>query len=133
MSIKDRISQSFNKQQFMVTLGAKLKDVNLGRVEIEFDYDEALTQQHKFIHAGAQAAVVDSSCGYAALTTMPHDADVLSVEFKVNMLRPAVGEKFLATGVVLKAGKRIVVTEGTLSDQTGEKIFMKMVATMIVS
>ena len=108
----------------MATLGASLDRVEPGEVAIALPFAEPLTQQHGFLHAGAAASVVDSACGYAALTLMPPGAAVLSIEFKVNMLSPAIGERFLAVGRVRRAGRTLTVCEGELrafpAGETGE-------------
>ncbi|HEU4988144.1 MAG TPA: PaaI family thioesterase [Gemmatimonadaceae bacterium] len=109
-----RVRASFARQTFMATLGATLEAVRPGEVVIALPFREALTQQHGFLHAGAVSAVVDSACGYAALTLMPAGAAVLSVEFKVNMLAPAAGRRFAAIGRVRKAGRTITVCEGEM-------------------
>lgn len=93
----------------MATLGARLGRVADGEVEIELAFSEAIQQQHGFVHAGAIATIADSACGYACLTRMPEGAAVLSVEFKINLLAPAVGERFLARGKVVRVGKTIGV------------------------
>ncbi len=107
-----RIHASFARQAFMATLGASLVEVEPGRVVIEMARQEALTQQHGFVHAGAIASVVDSACGYAALSVMDEGTGVLSVEFKVNLIRPAAGERFRATGTVEQAGRTLVICRG---------------------
>ncbi len=117
-----RVRESFARQTFMATLGAELTRVDPGEVVITLPFRDALTQQHGFLHAGVISSVVDSACGYAALTLMPPDAAVLSVEFKVNMLAPAAGARFEAHGRVRKAGRTITVCEGelrALPDGTG--------------
>jgi acyl-coenzyme A thioesterase PaaI-like protein len=90
MSISERVSDSFAKQQFMATLGASLLLATTGAVEITIPFRADLTQQNEFLHAGVITSILDSACGYAALTVAPENADVLSVEFKVNLLSPAV-------------------------------------------
>ena len=95
----------------MATLGARLTRVQLGDVEIALPFREDLTQQNGFLHAGVGASVVDSACGYAALTVMEPGRDVLSVEFKVNMLAPAKGAEFTATGRVARSGRTLVVVD----------------------
>jgi uncharacterized protein (TIGR00369 family) len=110
----DRVRESFARQAFMATLGASLDRVVPGEVEISLPFAQGLTQQHGFLHAGAVAAVVDSACGYAALTLMPPGAAVLSVEFKVNLLAPAAGSRFAAVGRVRRAGRTVTVCEGEL-------------------
>ena len=96
----------------MSTLGARLVTIRPGEVVIELPFGAHLTQQHGFVHAGAITSIVDSACGYAALSLMPEDAAVLSVEFKINLMKPAAGSTFRATGKVLKSGKTLTVCSG---------------------
>ena len=84
-----RVKESFQRQRVMHTLGMELLDVKAGECIIGFSYREDLTQQNGFIHAGVIATALDSACGYAAFSMMPEDADVLSIEFKTNLMRPA--------------------------------------------
>jgi uncharacterized protein (TIGR00369 family) len=109
-----RVRASFDKQQFMQTLGARLEKVAPGEVTISLPFRADLTQQHGFLHAGAVTSVVDSACGYAALTLMEPGAAVLAVEFKVNLLAPAAGERFLAIGRVVRAGHTLTVCSGEI-------------------
>src|SRR6185503_7902077 len=88
-NFENRVRESFARQQLMQTLGATLTLVEPGAIEIELPYRIDLTQQHGFLHAGVIASVLDSACGYAAFSLMPADAEVLSVEFKINLLAPA--------------------------------------------
>lgn len=104
-----RIRESFARQRVMAFLGASLSRVEPGRVEITLPFREDLTQQHGYVHAGIITSIADSACGYAALSLMPAGSEVLSVEFKVNLLRPAAGESFLATATVLKSGRTLTV------------------------
>ena len=104
-----RVQASFERQLFMKTVGAQLTSVEPGQVTIEWPYSLSLTQQNGFLHAGVVAAVADSACGYAALTLMPADAGVLSVEFKVNLMKPAAGDHFRAIGRVIRAGRTLIV------------------------
>lgn len=129
----ERIYESFARQQAMAHLGARLTAVRDGEVEIELDYDSRLTQQQGFLHAGVTTAICDSACGYAAYTKMPAGSDVVSVEFKVNLLAPAVGERFRALGRVVRAGARLVVTQGEVLAYQGEqfKPVLLMQATMM--
>ncbi len=128
-----RVRASFAKQQFMATLGAQLERVTPGEVVIDLPFDPALTQQHGFLHAGAVTAVVDSACGYAALSLMPPDTAVLSVEFKLNLLAPAVGEHFRGGGRVLRSGRTLTVCSGELwATQSGREVVVAvMQATMM--
>jgi len=96
----------------MKTIGAELTHVTPGIVEIELPFSDALTQQHGFLHAGILSTVLDSACGYAAYTLMPPDAAVLTIEFKVNLLSPGRGERFLFRGTVTKPGRTIIVADG---------------------
>jgi len=107
-----RIRASFDRQAFMATLGAELTSVRAGEVVIELPFRADLTQQHGFLHAGAVASVVDSACGYAALSVMEAGTAVLSVEFKINLMAPAAGTRFRATGRVLRAGRTLTVCAG---------------------
>jgi uncharacterized protein (TIGR00369 family) len=104
-----RVRESFVNQRVMETIGARLGRVGPGEVEIELAYDERLTQQTGFLHAGVVTAVLDSACGYAAYTLMEPGSEVLSIEFKVNLLAPAVGEKLVARASVVRAGRTITV------------------------
>jgi uncharacterized protein (TIGR00369 family) len=107
-----RVRASFERQQIMTTIGAELTRVNLGEVEIEMAFRPELTQQHGFLHAGIISTTLDSACGYAAYSVMPEDAAVLTIEFKVNLLSPGKGERFLFRGSVTKPGRTIVVADG---------------------
>ena len=109
-----RVRDSFARQALMTTMGARLESVAPGEVVIALPFRAELTQQHGYLHAGAVAAVVDSACGYAALSLMDTDAAVLSIEFKVNMLAPAAGESYRATGRVIRSGRTITVCAGEL-------------------
>ncbi len=133
--IDSRIRESFSRQRLMTTIGASVVSVGEGTVVLRLPAREDLTQQNGYLHAGAIATLADSACGYAALTTMPPDADVLSVEFKVNMLSPAIGDAFEARGQVLRAGKTIVVTRADVFAIRGgsEKLVAAMQGTMIVA
>jgi len=107
-----RVRDSFARQRAMATIGAELTRVTPGVVEIELPFDEALTQQHGFLHAGVISTALDSACGYAAYSLMPAGAAVLTIEFKVNLLAPGRGERFLFRGSVTKPGRTIIVADG---------------------
>ncbi|MGB3390444.1 MAG: PaaI family thioesterase [Pseudaminobacter sp.] len=109
---EERVRASFARQQVMSTIGATLTVVTPGTVEIEMPYSEALTQQHGFLHAGIISTALDSACGYAAYSLMPENAAVLTIEFKVNLLAPGRGERFLFRGSVTKPGRTIIVADG---------------------
>jgi uncharacterized protein (TIGR00369 family) len=108
--IESRIRESFARQDFMRTLGAELMSVSAGAVSIALPFRAGLLQQHGFAHAGVVASIADSACGYAALSLMGPDDDVVSVEFKVNLLSPAVGERLIARARVVRSGRRVTVT-----------------------
>jgi uncharacterized protein (TIGR00369 family) len=128
-----RVRESFARQRFMATLGARLVSVTPGEVVIELPWRDELAQQHGVLHAGAVASVADSACGYAALSLMPAGAAVMSVEFKVNLLAPGRGDRFLARGRVRRAGRTLTVCEGTVRaiDGSEEREVAIMTATMV--
>jgi uncharacterized protein (TIGR00369 family) len=128
-----RIRASFDRQSFMHTLGARLAAVAPGEVTIELPFRAELTQQHGFLHAGVVAAIADSACGYAALSLMAAEAAVLSVEFKINLMKPAGGEQFRAVGKVVRAGRTLTVCSGEVwARRDGqEAIIAVMQATMM--
>jgi len=126
---KEKLIESFNRQGIMKTINASIIAVRPGEIELEFPYQSNLTQQHGFIHAGIVSTVLDTACGYAAFTLMPENAAVLSIEFKVNFLSPAKGERFRAVGKVRKPGRNITVTEGELFSHIEDE--QKLVATMV--
>lgn len=130
--IAARISASFNAQGLMKTLGAELASVSSGEVHIALPFSDRLSQQHGYLHAGATTSIVDSACGYAALTQAPAGREVVTVEFKINLMRPAIGERFLAIGRVQNAGKSLAVCSGEVHAFTtsGSKVVALMQATM---
>ncbi len=117
----------------MATIGARIVSVTPGEVLIELPWRDDLGQQHGVLHAGAVATIADSACGYAALSLMPVGSAVMSVEFKVNLLAPGRGERFLASGRVRRAGRTLTVCEGTVKavDGAEEREVAIMTATMI--
>ena len=96
----------------MRLIGASLSELRPGYCRIELPYRDDLTQQHGYIHAGILGAIVDSAGGYAGFTLIPADASVLTAEFKLNLLAPAVGERLIAEGEVVKSGRTLVITRG---------------------
>ena len=105
----EEIRDSFPKQTIMALIGGELTRVEPGIIEITLPYRTDLTQQHGYVHAGIITTIADSACGYAAYTLMPPGSDVLAVEFKVNLLRPAKGDKFVAHAEVVKSGRTLTV------------------------
>ena len=122
------VRKSFAAQSIMQTIGAQLSRVEPGIVEISLPYQTDLTQQNGYLHAGIITTIADSAAGYAAFTLMPAGASVLSVEFKVNLLRPASGEMFLARAEVIKAGKTLTVVRADVFGISGNE--RTLVATM---
>ncbi len=131
--IQERIAVSFKSQGLMVTLGAQLVSVEDGEVQIALPFSERLSQQHGYLHAGAITSIVDSACGYAALTRAPPGCEVVTAEFKINLLRPAIGERFLAVGKVQNSGKLLTVCTGEVLAFSGNasKVVAIMQATIV--
>ena len=127
------VRESFSRQTAMRTLGASLVRVEPGAVDISLPFRDDLTQQHGFVHAGVLTAIADTACGYAALTLMREGSDVLTVEFKLNLLRPGRGEVFVAQGRVLRPGRTVTVSRGDVhaSDARGATLVATMLATLI--
>ena len=130
----EEIKDSFAKQTIMGLIGGELTLVEPGVVEISLTYRSDLTQQHGYVHAGIITTIADSACGYAAYTLMPPNSDVLAVEFKVNLLRPAKGEKFVARAEVIKSGRTLTVVRAdvhALSNGGRRELVAIMQATMM--
>ncbi len=118
----DRIYQSFAAQSMMATLGAKMVDVTSGVVRIEAPILPGARQQQGFGHAGLSFSIGDSAAGYAALTSLPLDMEVVTAEIKINLLAPARGQKLIAIGKVVKPGKRLcVVTADVFASDNGQE------------
>jgi uncharacterized protein (TIGR00369 family) len=127
----ERIRQSFDQQGFLRTIGAALESVEPGTVTITCGFEERLTQQHGLLHGGLLATLVDVACGYAALSMMPADREVLTVEFKIHFLKPAKTDRVIAVGQVVQAGRTLTVCEGTVFDATRTRVLARMTATMM--
>lgn len=128
------VERSFARQPIMNLLGARLTLVEPGVVEITLPYRADLAQQHGYLHAGVVTTIADSACGYAAYSLMPAGSEVLSVEFKVNLLRPAQGETFVARAEVIKAGKTLTVVRAdvfAIVGDSGRELVATMQGTMI--
>jgi uncharacterized protein (TIGR00369 family) len=128
-----KVRESFGRQALMATIGAELASVAPGAVEIRLPFNQKLTQQDGFIHAGVIASILDSACGYAALSVAPENAAVLSVEFKVNLLSPAVGESFVARAQVKRAGRTLTVctADAFALNEGNERLVATMQATIM--
>jgi uncharacterized protein (TIGR00369 family) len=125
----DEVRRSFAKQAIMGLIGGELVRVEPGVVEIRLAYRPDLTQQDGYVHAGIIATIADSACGHAAYSLMPPESEVLAVEFKVNLLRPAKGDAFLARAEVIKPGRTLtVVRADVLATSGGDE--WQLIATM---
>ena len=128
INFAEKVRESFSRQPAMALIGAELIRIAPGEVDIRLPYRPDLTQQNGFLHAGMTAAIVDSACGYAAFSLMPAGSDVLTAEYKINLLSPATGDYFLAEGRIIKAGKTLTVARGDVFAVTGND--KKLIATM---
>ena len=131
--IQRALHEGFSRQSLMATFGAKLSRIAPGEVEIEMPYSDRVGQQTGLVHAGAIAAIADSACGGAAITLWPDGSDVVSIEFKVNLLAPARGERFVARAHVVRSGKTISVCAADVFaiDGTNETLIATMLGTMM--
>lgn len=130
----ERVRASFARQSAMRTIGAELTLVTPGIIEIEMPFSDKLTQQHGFLHAGVISTALDSACGYAAFSLIPESSSVLTIEFKVNLLAPGKGERFLFRGSVTKPGRTIVVADGqayAIAADGEAKLIATMTGTMM--
>jgi uncharacterized protein (TIGR00369 family) len=127
-----RVQASFNRQTFLHTLGARLTSIEPGRCTIELAARSDLCQQHGYLHAGVTTTIADVAAGYAAYSLMPADTSVLTLEFKINLLAPAKGERLIARAEVLKPGKRLTVVRSDVVAIAGgrERLVATMLATM---
>ena len=130
---EERIRSSFAKQGLMATLGANLGSVEPGKVEVVLIPCPAVSQQHGFVHAGAVSAIADSAAGYAGLSLMPPGRGVLTTEFKINLVAPAVGERIIARGEVVKSGRTLTLAQAKVFAQSGgqEKLVALLTATLM--
>lgn len=109
---EDRVRESFARLALMTTIGASLVKVVSGEVDIEMPVRDEFRQQHGYVAAAIVTAIVDTACGYAAMTLMPAGATVVTVEYKVNFIAPARGQRLIAHGRVVKAGRTLTVCAG---------------------
>jgi uncharacterized protein (TIGR00369 family) len=131
---EERVRESFGRQSQMATLGARIVFIRPGEVHLAIPFSPQFCQQNGFMHAGAIASVADSANGYAAYTLAPPDADVLAVEFKINLLAPARGEGFLACGRVLRRGRTLTVCQADVftTGTAARTLIATMLSTIIV-
>jgi uncharacterized protein (TIGR00369 family) len=130
---EDRVRTSFAKQGLMSTLGATLANVAPGVVKIAIHPTSAISQQHGFVHAGAVSAIADTAAGYAALSLMPLDRGVLTTEFKINLVAPAIGDRIVARGKVIKAGRTLTLAQTEVFAESGgqTKLIALLTATLM--
>ena len=129
----ERVRRSFGDQKIMSLIGAELSRVSPGEVEIQLGFRPDLTQQNGYLHAGIVATILDSACGYAAYTLMRAEAQVLTVEYKINLLSPAAGSLFLARGRVTRPGRTLTVCVGDVVSVDADSGVEKPVATMLAT
>lgn len=127
------VRESFARQSLMTLFGAELTRVAPGEVDVELPFRDDLGQQNGLLHAGVVTTIADVACGYSALTLMPAGADVISVEFKLNLLAPGRGDRFIARGRVIRAGRTITVCRADVFAMASgnETLIATMLATMM--
>jgi uncharacterized protein (TIGR00369 family) len=126
-----RVRESFARQAMMHTLGITIVDLGPGWIDLEFDHDDRFTQQHGFAHAGHVATALDSACGYAAFSLMPVNAAVLTVEYKINLLRPADATQYRASASVVKPGRTLTVSQGVVTPVDSTEAIATMTGTLM--
>lgn len=134
-TIRNRVEANFNRQPALKSMGAELTRISHGIVELEMPFSEKMTQQHGWLHGGAIAAGLDSACGLAAYTLLEPEASALTIEFKVNLLSPGRGERFLFRGEITKPGSTIIVADGrayALTDGPA-KLIASMSGTLMIA
>ena len=130
---EQRIRASFAKQGHMTAIGATIGPISRGSVEIALRPSPATSQQHGFVHGGIVSALADTAAGYSALSVMPPGTGVLTVEFKINFVSPAIGDRIIARGRVLKPGRTLVLTQAEVFAETAgkEKLIAVLLGTMM--
>ena len=133
-AFESRVRASFALQSLMTTIGARMTKVLPGEIEIELPFRSDLCQQNGYLHAGIATAIVDTACGYAALSLTASGMEVLTVEYKANFVSPAAGDRFVARARVKRAGRTLTVCDGdVLAVKDGEETLVAtMLATMMV-
>ena len=131
--VDQRIRASFARQGMMRTIGATLGKISPGQVEVFLLPTPAITQQHGFVHGGAVGSIADSAAGYAALSMMPIDRSVLTTEYKINLLAPATGQRIIARGKVIKAGRTLTLSQAEVfAEHDGkERLIAFLTATLM--
>jgi uncharacterized protein (TIGR00369 family) len=124
-NFRQRVADDFARQQVMQTMGITLESVEPGEIQLHLPFRDELTQQNGYLHAGVLSTALDSACGFSAYTLMSTDASVLTIENKINLLRPAGNGPFRVAARVIKSGRTVIVSEGKVYDAAG-----KLIATM---
>lgn len=133
-AIRERVRASFARQGLMATIGATLASIEPGLVEIELRPHPSISQQHGFTHAGAVGAIADSAAGYAALTLAPDGAGVLTTEFKINLIAPATGDRLIARGRVVKAGRTLTVAQSEVfAERNGTETLIALLTSTVMT
>ncbi|MBO6868877.1 MAG: PaaI family thioesterase [Thalassococcus sp.] len=131
--IRQKIRDSFARQSMMGTLGAELRSIENGRVEITAPIGDHIRQQHGYAHAGLTFSIGDSAAGYSALTVIPEDQEVVTSEMKIHLLAPARGTSLIARGNVVKGGRRLViVTADVFAVEDGQETHVAMLSGTMV-
>jgi uncharacterized protein (TIGR00369 family) len=130
-NFESRVRASFAAQSAIASLGIEIDGIGPGWVDLSFAIPPGFTQQAGFVHAGVVAAALDSACGYAAYTLAPAETDVVTSEYKINLLRPAVGRSFVARGWVIRPGNTLTVSQGELTSREGGPPIAIMTGTII--
>jgi uncharacterized protein (TIGR00369 family) len=116
-----RVHASFARQKAMSLIGARLMRIEPGRCEIELPFRADLTQQRGYLHGGIIGMIADTACGYAAYSLMPATSSLVTVEYKINIVAPGLGERFVARAEVLKPGRRLSITRGEVYAERGSE------------
>ena len=116
----ERVAESFRRQAFMDFLGARLVGVEAGGCTIELPFRPELSQQHGFFHGGVVGTLADNACGYASFTLAPAESSILTVEYKLNLMAPAVGDLLIARGRVIRPGRTLIVAQADVSARRGD-------------
>ena len=130
---RERVRDEFSRQKAMAYIGASLAIVEPGFVEIHLPYRDDLTQQHEVVHGGVVSMIVDSACGFAALSLFPADASVLTTEYKINLLAPARAGKAISRAWVVKSGRTLTICSGQayVASGAGEQLIAVALETVI--
>lgn len=125
------VRASFDNNVMMTTLGIELAELSAGRAVFEYDHDPRFTQHLGFAHAGLLATAMDTACGYAAMTLMEPGAEVLTVEYKVNLLRPASAARYRSVSTIVRSGRQLSVCDAVTTAVDNNQPIATMTGTLI--